>query len=171
MLGEILILGQLHDGAKHGYDINRGVAQSLGSAYLLNPNTLYPTLRRLEQGGAVTCDVQRQTGKPDRHVYQLTESGEQALLSLLQTLPPEAARRDEEFYVRVAYLTLLDPSSRLNILRARRTALLERLAQLQGAATSPMNTYHERLLSLLTERIRSEVTLVDEMAEESNRSI
>ena len=57
MYVEILILAHLSRQPAHGYEIKRSVEQSLGEAYAINNNQLYPTLRRFEEMGAITREV------------------------------------------------------------------------------------------------------------------
>lgn len=46
VFAEILILGQLLSGPKHGYEIKKDVQETLGEAFEINNNLLYPALRR-----------------------------------------------------------------------------------------------------------------------------
>jgi DNA-binding PadR family transcriptional regulator len=68
---DLLILVELRSRPYHGYELKRQVEWILGEA--LNSNHLYPALRRFEAMGAIVHEVQRQSGRPDRHVYHLTE--------------------------------------------------------------------------------------------------
>ena len=68
---DLLILAELRSRPYHGYELKRQVEWILGKA--LNSNHLYPALRRFEAMGAIFHEVQRQSGRPDRHVYHLTE--------------------------------------------------------------------------------------------------
>src|SRR5262245_60129252 len=120
---EILILAQLARQPAHGYEIKRSVQQTLGETYAINNNQLYPTLRRLEEMGAITREVERQVGRPDRHIYHMTTRGEQTLQDVLRDFPPELAHDVVEFQVRVAFFRLLAPQTRLTILRTREAVL------------------------------------------------
>jgi DNA-binding PadR family transcriptional regulator len=73
MYSEILILAMLRPGPRHGYDIKKDIERALGGTVSLNNKTLYLTLKRFEEIGAVTRQVLSQEGKPNRHIYQLTE--------------------------------------------------------------------------------------------------
>ncbi len=129
---DILILRNLVARPAHGYEIKKSVERIMGSAFAVNNNVLYPALRRLEQMGAVEKEVVRQEGKPDRHVYRATELGREVLEELVREFPPEVARNDAEFQVRVAFFGLLEPEERLKILDTRRAFLEELLAHLRA---------------------------------------
>ncbi len=132
MYVDILVLAHLTGAPAHGYEIKKRVQQTLGSDVAINNNILYPALRRFEEMGAVEHVlervVERQSGRPDRHVYRLTDRGEEVLQGLLREFPPALARDDDEFHTRVAFFDLLDAPGRRDILRAREAALRERLA-------------------------------------------
>lgn len=127
---EILILAHLRQAPAHGYEIKRRVQTTVGSAAALNNNVLYPALRRFEAEGAIEAVAAETTGGPARHVYRLTERGEDRLLDLLEDFPPQLAQHDAEFMVRVAFLHLLDGRSRRRILRTRIEALEARTRHL-----------------------------------------
>ena len=69
-----LILGALHSGPQHGYQIVKAI-RGATSAQKLAEGQVYPYLHRLEREGAVAAEWQTDTGGPARRVYQLTESG------------------------------------------------------------------------------------------------
>jgi PadR family transcriptional regulator, regulatory protein PadR len=56
---------------RYGYDISRDTGVKSG--------TLYPILMRLEENGLLESDWETsQAGRPPRHVYRLTRSGQRA---------------------------------------------------------------------------------------------
>ena len=75
MYSEILILAMLQQGPRHGYEIKKDLDRALGGMVTLNNKTLYLALKHFEEMGAVTRQVIPQEGKPNRHLYQLTERG------------------------------------------------------------------------------------------------
>ena len=84
------ILGILGLGPQSGYDIKKLTELSTRHFWAENYASLYPSLKKLEQVGLVTMDVQVQDGKPDRKVYTITESGQVALAHWLEA--PVAAQ-------------------------------------------------------------------------------
>ncbi len=130
MYVEILILASLLRQPRHGYEIKRQVQEIVGTIVSINNNQLYPSLRRFEEMGAITREVVRTPGKPDRHVYQMTDRGEEILQDLLREFTPEQARDDIEFQIRVAFFHLVEPETRLAILAAREAVVKEWQAHL-----------------------------------------
>jgi DNA-binding PadR family transcriptional regulator len=164
---EILILAHLAGRPAHGYEIKRSVERTLGEAYAINNNQLYPALRRFEEMGAITREVERQIGKPDRHVYRMTDRGEEVLQGLLHDFPPELARDDVEFQVRVAFFHLLEPAARLAILQARETELrawLEHLRRSQHAVRAhPEMSWAKQVVTFSLERIEHELAWIADL--------
>jgi PadR family transcriptional regulator, regulatory protein AphA len=69
------LLGMLSLGSMSGYDVKKTIEQSLGNFWHESYPQIYPMLKQLEQEGLATGTVERQEGRPDRHVYTLTEQG------------------------------------------------------------------------------------------------
>lgn len=127
MYADILILGQLLTGPKYGYEIKKSVQEALGESFEINNNLLYPALRRFLEAGAMTKEVEKAHGKPDRHVYRLTDMGEEIFIELIRDFPRKAAANQLEFLVRVALFDRLEPELQLDILRKRLAVLEEEL--------------------------------------------
>src|SRR5215469_1873536 len=125
MYAEIVILAMLRQRPQHGYEIKKSIEQVFGGTVALNNTVLYPTLKRFEEMGAVVRQVVQQEGKPNRHLYHLTERGIELLHTLLCDFPPEQAANEAEIFTRVAFFEFLDTPEREAILN-------QRLAYLQG---------------------------------------
>ncbi|MGB8345462.1 MAG: PadR family transcriptional regulator [Ktedonobacteraceae bacterium] len=130
MYTDILILSALHRRPQHGYEIKKSLESLFGGFLTLTNSMLYPALQRFEEMGAVQRVVLRQEGKPDRHIYHLTDRGIAIMLDLMRDFPPEVAKREAEFLVRVAFFDLLDPQERLDILKTRQGVLSRRQANI-----------------------------------------
>src|SRR2546428_8403457 len=116
MYSEILILAMLRQGPRHGYEIKKDIDRALGGMVTLNNKTLYLALKHFEEGGAATRQVTPQEGKPNRHLYQLTERGIDLLQAYLQDFPASQASNDAEFFTRVAFFDYLEVPEREAIL-------------------------------------------------------
>src|SRR5215471_16446535 len=125
MYSEILILAMLGQGPRHGYEIKKDIDRALGGMVTLNNKTLYLALKHFEEIGAVTRQVIPQEGKPNRHLYELTERGIELLHAYLRDFGPEQAGNEAEFFTRVAFFDLLEVPERETIL-TKRLAYLQR---------------------------------------------
>src|SRR5712691_6861456 len=133
----------------------------------LNNKTLYPALKRFEEMGAVTRQVMVQIGKPNRHLYELTERGIEVLQASLRDFGPEQAGVDAEFFTRVSFFDFLEVPEREAILGIRLAYLqrgLEYLGSLQQMADEgedcanvvPSISHAQRVLAFHTRRLRDE---------------
>jgi PadR family transcriptional regulator PadR len=62
-------------GPQHGFGIARRIEQTSGQRLALNPGTLYPTLLKLEQEGAITSTWGTSDNNRRARFYRLTRSG------------------------------------------------------------------------------------------------
>jgi DNA-binding PadR family transcriptional regulator len=167
LYSDILILAMLRQGPRHGYEIKKDVDKALGGMVVLNNKTLYRALKRFEETGTVTRQVVSQIGKPDRHVYELTEGGVRVMDRLLGDFGPEQARSDAEFFTRVSFFGFLDSQSRWAILNKRLEHLRDVLAYLDGlqqvaredehyANVVPFRSHAERVLAFHRKQVCDE---------------
>ncbi len=173
MLADMLILAALLSGPMHGYEIKKAYDQTLGSLVTLHHNQLYPALRRFEVLGAVRCEAIEQQGKPDRHIYHLTDHGLVELRAMLRDFPQAIARNDVEFYVRFALFGFLEPDDRVKILRTRMQALQSRFqdnGRYQKYHDSPIvgqvQPYVAKLRVFTDQRICTELEWLEQMIEQ-----
>jgi DNA-binding PadR family transcriptional regulator len=78
------ILGILSQGARSGYDIKKEITGSIDHFWHESFGQIYPTLKQLHEDGLVTKTTELQDGRPDRHVYAITETGNAVLLEWLR---------------------------------------------------------------------------------------
>ncbi|MBN1873528.1 MAG: helix-turn-helix transcriptional regulator [Anaerolineae bacterium] len=84
-LQEPALLLLLHQGPAHGYTLVEQL-NDLGIEGL-NPRVVYRALQDMENNGWITSDWDtEQTQGPPRRVYSLTQSGNEALRTCIQTL-------------------------------------------------------------------------------------
>jgi len=181
MYSEILILAMLRQGPQHGYEIKKDIDRALGGIVTLNNKTLYLALKHFEEIGAVTRQVIPQEGKPNRHLYELTERGIELLQASLRDFPASQASNDAEFFTRVAFFDYLEVPEREAILTSRQSYLegclsylqtMQHLADTQDCAnTSGVSMSHaQRVLAFHTRRIHDEYAWIASWLEEMQAS-
>ena len=69
------VLGLLGMGPMSGYDIKKKFEKITGNFWNESYGQIYPILKRLADQGLATKSIEKQDGKPDRHIYALTEEG------------------------------------------------------------------------------------------------
>ena len=173
MLADMLILAALLSRPMHGYEIKKAYDQTLGSLVTLHHNQLYPALRRFEAMGAVQREAIEQRGKPDRHIYHLTDQGLSELREMLRDFPHAIARNDMEFYVRFSLFGFLEPEDRVKILQTRMQALQSHLQgerryqkYLDSPIVGKVQPYVEKLKTFNNQRICTELEWLAQMIEQ-----
>ncbi len=87
------ILGLLSLDSMSGYDIKKKIEASTSNFWSESYGQIYPILKRLVAEGLATQSVKEQVGKPDRHVYMLTDRGLQELQRwLIEPAEPQVER-------------------------------------------------------------------------------
>lgn len=87
------VMGLLAVSPMSGYDIKKKIERSTSNFWNESYGQIYPILKKLLAQGLATQAVEEQLGKPDRHVYKLTDKGQQELQSwLVEPAEPQVER-------------------------------------------------------------------------------
>lgn len=124
-----VILGLLMSGPKSGYKI-KNITGKLMMAYNLSLNQIYPALRKLEAANLVKKDVVFQTGKPNMHVYALTESGRESFFKSLSA-PPVPIDYQLDFLTRAFFFRFLPKDEVVRQFEQEISSLDEQLEDLE----------------------------------------
>jgi len=73
---ELLFLGLLTEGPKHGYEIKRQIEKELLPLTGLKIKSIYYPLKKMEKLGLINKDVGREGKWPEKFVYSITPKGE-----------------------------------------------------------------------------------------------
>ncbi len=124
-----VILGMLSLGKTSGYDIKQLVDKSTRHFWAASYGQIYPELRRLEDQGLVRGRSEP-TGGRARIVYDLTETGREALQSWLASDAEPAYELRDEGMLKLFFSDAL-PERRIENIRAMRVRQERKLAQLR----------------------------------------
>jgi PadR family transcriptional regulator, regulatory protein PadR len=75
---DLLVLGVLADGPKHGYAVIEELRVRSGDAFDIPEGTLYPVLHRLERANLLASEWVEVAGRR-RRLYRLTDQGRASL--------------------------------------------------------------------------------------------
>lgn len=141
---ELAVLGLLHEGPLHGYELRKRLSLMLGWRRVLSYGSLYPALKKMLRTGlisevapstAVVPTVPPATvSRRPRIVYEVTEAGHAEFQRLMSEVGP-TAWEDDNFDIRFAFFGRTDMEIRLRVLEGRRTRLQERLTRVQAELT------------------------------------
>jgi PadR family transcriptional regulator, regulatory protein AphA len=125
-----LCLGFLSLREASGYEIKKDVEEGLFSHFIeASYGSIYPALNQLSLEGLVTVREQEQTGKPDKKIYAITETGRQALSKGLCVLPAKDKYKSE-FLFQMLLGELISPEIVLLAIDKQLTDLHEDLASI-----------------------------------------
>jgi len=129
---ELAVLGLLHEGPMHGYELRKRLHLMLGWSRVFSYGSLYPTLKKMLRGALIEESSSSLTpvSRRPRIVYQVTPAGTAEFERLMSEVGP-TAWEDDNFDIRFAFFGRTDMEIRLRVLEGRRTRLQERLDRVQ----------------------------------------
>ncbi|KAA1426748.1 PadR family transcriptional regulator [Nocardioides antri] len=133
---ELAVLGLLHEGPMHGYELRKRLNLMLGWGRLLSYGSLYPALKKMLRGNLIEevtgtpSSAGSPTSRRTRITYQVTEKGTAEFHRLMSEVGP-TAWEDDNFDIRFRFFSSTDMEIRLRVLEGRRSRLQERLDRVQ----------------------------------------
>ncbi|WP_182378629.1 PadR family transcriptional regulator [Nocardioides sp. WS12] len=128
---ELAVLGLLHEGPMHGYELRKRLNLMLGWGRLLSYGSLYPALKKMLRGNLIEEVVPSgPQSRRQRIVYEVTPQGTEEFSRLMSEVGP-AAWEDDNFDIRFRFFSSTDMEIRLRVLEGRRSRLQERLERVQ----------------------------------------
>jgi len=138
MSHKYLILGLLAQNPMTGYDIRKHVKDVLSAVTSASYGTLYPTLHKLLDDGAVRVDEIIQDSRPSKKVYSITSTGRTALDNWLKE-PPADDKVRREFLLKFYFASDLAEQELLSLLTRRRDEMKSRLESLRAERNDNTN--------------------------------
>ena len=83
MMQDLVFLGLLKEGPKHGYEIKKVLKEVLSTFTDIDSTSIYYPLRRLEKKGLVSKRLGRKGKRPEKFVYKITRAGGRVFEKLL----------------------------------------------------------------------------------------
>lgn len=174
---ELAVLGLLHEGPMHGYELRKRLNLMLGWGRILSYGSLYPTLKKMLRAHLIeeeTMALAPVTRRP-RIVYKVTEAGHREFERLMSEVGP-TAWEDDNFDIRFAFFSSTDMEIRLRVLEGRRTRLQERLERVQqqlSMTQQEVDRYAAELQRHGVESVEREVRWLSDLikAEHTNRNL
>lgn len=145
-------------GERSGYDLYKSVSRAIAYVWAPARSRLYAVLPRLVDAGLAESRHVRQSRRPDKQLYRITDAGREALDGWLATVEPQAF---ESFYLKlfVGGLTSHDVLVRhVQQFRDDRREFLEELRRIEPTNTrTGHDYYHYFLLRLGIERAQLDI--------------
>ena len=126
---QLLLLGLLLDGKKHGYQLNEYFKHTLSLCADMKKSTAYYILNKLEKDGYVVQETERQGNRPERRVYELTEMGRSLFYELLRQNLGDFSQTYYDDDIGIAFMDQLPINEARQLLETKRDKLLAVLNQ------------------------------------------
>jgi DNA-binding PadR family transcriptional regulator len=131
----LAVLGLLHAAPLHPYGMQR-LIKLWGKDSVINVGqraNLYKTIKRLDQAGLIAVrQTERDQQYPERTVYELTETGRQAVQDWLTDMLSRPRNEYPRFPAALSFIMLLSPVEAANVLEQRVTAVRGQLADVEA---------------------------------------
>ena len=164
---ELLFLGLLKEGPKHGYEIKRKIEEELFPFVGLKIKSIYYPLKKMEQLGLVDKDVGREGRWPEKFVYSITPKGEKIFDHLINESFLSIERPYFNIDLSLYFLPYVDQRIAKRRLRARVIFLnrikreLEDLKKKIKTTSAHLNIILDHDLALVIAEIKSITTLIN----------
>lgn len=146
------VLGMLSIQPMSGYDIRQAIAGTISNFWSESYGQIYPILKMLEQEKLAIKSIEHQEGKPDRHVYTLTDAGYQALRDWMRE-PVDFAQQRLEILLKLFFgsqVSIADNIQQVEDYRALHADLLAKYDDLEAGIKGESDAYPDRPFWLMT---------------------
>lgn len=125
MIQELILLGLLMEGPRHGYEIKKEIERRLSQFIDLPTKAIYYTLQKLSKEDLVTRTIGQWGRRPERFVYHITDKGREEFKKLLIKNLFETQRPFLNLDLSLYFMKYLDLSEAAEKLRDRLRNLRE----------------------------------------------
>jgi len=151
------VLALLVDGPSYGYELKAAFERSVGPQWgALNIGHLYQVLDRLERDNLVVSTKVVQEVKPDRVVYEITDSGRAELADWLSSASPRTSGFRDDFFLKLMAAVHSGRTATVNTVLANQRTLL--LRELRNLATLRRDHADDLVVSLLLSAAERHIT-------------
>jgi DNA-binding PadR family transcriptional regulator len=133
------LLGLLNYGKMTGYDLDKAFKDSLEFFWQGQTSQIYRELTAMEQAGWLSSEIEVQTGKPNRKIYAITETGRSEFMKWLAASDEaarDALRLRNSFLMRLFFSGELPPEKAASMLRDFRDNCRNALADMAAVPDS-----------------------------------
>lgn len=131
----MVVLSLLAEAPMHAYGMQQLIKSRRKDAVVnvAQRNSVYQAIERLLRDGYLRVrHTARDTGRPERTVYELTDTGRDLQEKWLRDMLSTPAREFPEFPAALAFITTLPAAEAQRVLEKRQAALEDRLARVRA---------------------------------------
>ena len=116
---ELVLLGLLKEGPRHGYELKRVIDEKISTFAPISAGSIYYTLKRLAKDSLVSMTRKRKGRYPEKEVYRITKKGEEKFKELLKTTCFNIKRLYRSMDIVLYFMNYLKPEEVIEGLRNR----------------------------------------------------
>jgi len=162
---ELLFLGLLKNGPKHGYEIKRLLHDTLMPFISLDIKSIYYPLKKMEKKGLIAEYVGREGNFPEKHIYSITPKGEKRFDTILNESFLTIKRPYFNIDLSLYFLPYAQPQMAKRRLRARVSFLIKikkELSQLKKDV-KPDKKHLDIILGHNTDLVQAEIKSISHL--------
>ena len=162
---ELLFLGLLKDGPKHGYEIKRLIDEDLFPFVGLRIKSIYYPLKKMEKLGLIKKDIGREGKFPEKYTYSLTQKGDKIFDHLINESFISIERPFFSIDLSLYFLQYVDKKIAKRRLRARVMFLKRIKKELQtvGINTKPAKKHLKIILEHDLDLVEAEIKSITKL--------
>jgi len=169
MILDLILLGVLMHGPRHGYEIKKFIDDELSNFTNISSGPIYYALGGLEKRGLVRKTVEKPGKRPERYVYYITGQGEKEFYKLIYRNFLILERPLINLDVSLYFLDLIEPQMAIKRLKNRLTNLKtigDWAKDLEKSLIEKKSPYHLITLARHTlKMMETEISFVEELIE------
>ncbi len=161
---ELALLGFLHQGPAHGYQLHQLVSDpdGLGPIWRLKQSQLYALLMKLEEDGYIRGEIEAQDpARPPRKKYHLTKKGQVAYHNWLQSPVNAHHLMRQEFLAKIFFARQEGQKQSRILIDAQRAACQKWLESISAEAVEP-SSFKWSLRQYRIGQIKADLAWLDE---------
>jgi PadR family transcriptional regulator AphA len=133
-----ILLGFLNYASMTGYEMEGWINVSTGNFWHAELSQIYKTLKKLEEDGLVSSQIEPQDGRPDKRVYSLAPAGKARLQTWLETPDLDEVVKKDALLVRLFFSPPGDQAALIVQLRVQLQQHRRKLDHYQSQAPQAM---------------------------------
>ena len=116
---ELILLGLLKEGPRHGYELKRIVDEKISTFAPISAGSIYYTLKGLAKDSLVSASREKKSKYPEKEVYRITKKGERKFKELLKETCFNIKRLYRSMDIVLYFMNYLKPEEVIRGLRNR----------------------------------------------------
>ena len=129
------VLGMLSYMPMSGYDLRKFIESSTSNFWSESYAQIYPMLKQLTKEGLTTFHAEKQEGRPERYIYELTERGWDELRSWLAEPVEHAQTERNELLLKLFFGGQMPVTHNLQHVQQFRLTLTQAMQRYEGIRT------------------------------------